>query len=462
MTALTTFDREIERLDEIYPFGLRGRVDRVVGLAVAASGFPAPLGAQCRIVPRGVVGPVDVEVVGFQGGQTLLMPYAELRGVRRGDPVVLQATSQQVAVGEALLGRVLNGRGEIVDAGEPLELTERVPLDRGAPDPLRRPRIDEPLSTGIRAIDSLLTVGKGQRVGIFSGTGVGKSVLLGMMARHTKADVNVVALVGERGREVRDFIEKDLGPEGLSRTVLVVSTSNEPALTRVKAAMVASAVAEFFRDRGADVLLMMDSVTRVATAQREIGLATGEPPTTRGYCPSVFALLPRLLERSGRAPTGSITGFYAVLVEADDPTEPIGDAVRGILDGHIWLSRDLASRSHYPAISIHESISRLMVDLVDEEHLRQARGMVRLWSDYESAYDLISIGAYVRGSDPEIDQAIDLRPRIAEHLTQQIDEKTDFEEGRRGLAQLAESWAKLQEAQSKAASRSVDGQGVAP
>ena len=327
------------------PTALCGTVVQTSGMTISAAGFPAPVGAMAEI-QRDLGPAVAAEVIGFRDEHTLLYPLAEVQGVRRGNRVRLTRTSRWLRVGDALLGRVIDASGGPVDRKPQPALPDRATFDRRPPPPCERPRIDEPLATGVRAIDGMLTCGKGQRVGIFSGSGVGKSVLMGMMARYTAADVIVIALIGERGREVNEFIERDLGPEGLAKSVVVVATSNEPALLRVQAASTATAIAEHFRDQGKNVLLLMDSLTRFALAQREVGLAAGEPPTTRGYPPSVFALLPRLVERAGRSPQGSITAFYTVLVEADDPNEPISDAVRGLLDGHTWLSRGLASRGH--------------------------------------------------------------------------------------------------------------------
>ncbi|HOM15816.1 MAG TPA: FliI/YscN family ATPase, partial [Thermoguttaceae bacterium] len=363
--------QENELLEQILPTALYGSVVRTVGMTAAAADFPAPVGALAEI-HRETGPPLLAEVIGFRDQLTLLYPLSRLSGVRRGNQVRLVRTARWLRVGRELLGRVINAHGEAIDGKPQPMLTDRVPFDRKPPEPCSRPRIDAPLATGIRAIDAMLTCGRGQRLGIFSGAGVGKSILLGMMARFTAADVIVIGLIGERGREVKDFIERDLGPQGLAKSVVIVATSNEPAVVRVQAASTATAVAEYFRDQGADVLLLMDSITRFAMAQREIGLAAGEPPTTRGYTPSVFALLPRLVERTGRAPEGSITAFYSVLVEADDPTEPIADAMRGILDGHIWLSRSLASRGHYPAVDVLESLSRLMPEVVPPRHLKAA------------------------------------------------------------------------------------------
>jgi len=430
-----TLQAWIGRLAEVEPARIRGRVRQAVGLGIQAEGLAVPVGAVCEILPAGAP-PVRCEVVGFREEAALLMPLGELDGVRCGDAVVCRSRSPGIPVGRALLGRVVDAEGNPLDGGPPVLPERRVPLHARPPCPMERPRITEPLGTGVRAIDALHTCGKGQRVGLFSGSGVGKSTLLGMCARYTAADVSVVALVGERGREVRDFVEKDLGPEGLRRSVVVVETSERPALRRVRAAFAATAVAEYFRDEGADVLLLMDSLTRVAAAQREIGLSAGEPPATKGYPPSVFGLLPRLLERAGRSPKGSITGLYTVLVEADDVADPIADASRAILDGHLWLSRELAHRSHYPAVDPLESVSRLMIDVTPPEQRAAAARVKALWAAYRDAEDLINVGAYVRGSSPEIDAAIRARGPILKFLRQDVGERSTLEETRRGLLEL--------------------------
>jgi flagellum-specific ATP synthase len=410
------------------------RVRQVVGLVIEGSAMAVPVGALCRI--RTQAGPVDAEVVGFRSGSTLLMPFGRMEGVSPGDPIECVWCRQRVPVGEQLLGRIIGGRGEPLDGKGPIFAAETYPLYADAPDPLTRARITKAMPVGIRSIDALLTIGAGQRMGIFSGSGVGKSVLLGMIARNTAAEVNVVALVGERGREVREFLERDLGAEGLARSVVVVATSDRPALLRVRAAFLACAVAEYFRDRGRDVVLMMDSVTRVAFAQREIGLSVGEPPATKGYPPSVFAMLPKFLERSGTSDRGSITGLYAVLVEADDLDEPISDAVRGILDGHIVLARELANRGHYPAVDVLGSISRVMPDVIGPEHREAARRAVASMATYRGAEDLITIGAYVEGSNPEIDAARRIKPSLDRFLVQDMFERTGFEEASAGLIGL--------------------------
>jgi flagellum-specific ATP synthase len=426
----------LEQIETILPFALDGTVTRIVGLTVAVAGFPAPLGAICRI-HREQGSPVDGAVVGFQGEETLLLAYGDLAGIRRGNRVTLLQSVPAARVDERLMGRVLDGRGRFLDHLPELARPHRVPLHGKPMSPLGRPRIDGPLSTGVRVIDALLTCGKGQRLGIFSGSGVGKSTLLGQMAKASSADVNVIVLVGERGREVREFLERDLGPDGLARSVVVVATSDEPALVRLNAAFLGTAIAEYFRDMRRDVLLMMDSVTRFALAQREIGLAAGEPPATRGYPPSVFALLPKLLERSGRTALGSITGLYNVLVEADDANEPISDTVRGTLDGHIMLSRKLAHQAHWPAIDPLASISRSMNDVVSSEHRHAAESLKQLLAAYQQSEDLITIGAYQMGSSQLVDLAIKLREPIEAFLRQSSTDRVSFATAVDGLMRLA-------------------------
>jgi FliI/YscN family ATPase len=425
-----------QQVGTILPFALEGTVTRIVGLTVAAGGLPAPLGAICRI-HREQGSAVDAAVVGFQGEETLLLAYGDLAGVRRGNRVTLIQSVPAARAGDRLLGRVLDGRGRFIDNRPAPARPHRVPLHGTPTPPLGRPRIDAPLTTGVRVIDALLTCGKGQRLGIFSGSGVGKSTLLGQMAKASSADVNVIVLVGERGREVREFLERDLGPEGLARSVVVVATSDEPALVRLSAAFLGTALAEYFRDSRRDVLLMMDSVTRFALAQREIGLAAGEPPATRGYPPSVFALLPKLLERSGRTTLGSITGLYNVLVEADDANEPISDTVRGTLDGHIMLSRKLAHQAHWPAIDPLASISRSMNDIVTAEHRAAAESVKQLLAAYQQSEDLITIGAYQMGSNQLVDLAIKLREPIDAFLRQSSTERGTFAAAVDGLMRLA-------------------------
>lgn len=415
-----------EQIESIMPVRLLGSVVRTMGNTISVIGFPAPVGSVAHI-ERGSAEPLVAEVIGFRDNITMLYPYTDISGIRRGNRVTLAKTVPWLRVGENLLGRVINTEGKAIDGRPQPVLDDRIPYDSGAPDPCARPRIKSILSTGVRAIDGVFTCGRGQRIGIFAGSGVGKSVTLGMMARYTNADVIVIALIGERGREVNDFIERDLGEEGLKKSVVVVATSNEPALMRVRAPSTAMSIAEYFRDQGKDVLILMDSLTRLALAQREIGLAAGEPPTTRGYPPSVFAMLPKLVERAGRDRLGSITAFFTVLVEGDDMNDPIGDTVRGLLDGHIWLSRKLSTRGHYPAIDPIESISRLMPDICDPEHLKAARAMRKLLAVYLDNEDLISIGAYRQGSNAEIDHAIQMKPLIDRFLQQSVEEPASLE-----------------------------------
>jgi flagellar protein export ATPase FliI len=421
------FKKYLNRLEGLPVKDISGRIVNVVGLTIEAAGLQCEIGEVCEIRSQDER-PVLAEVIGFRNKHTLLMPLGQMEGIQPGSPVYPQGACFSAPVGDQLLGRVLNGIGEPIDDLGPLGLVDQIPTYNQVPHPLKRKKITQPLNTGIKAIDGLLTVGKGQRIGIFSGSGVGKSTLMGMIARSTATDVSVIALVGERGREVREFIERDLGEEGLQRSVLVVSTSNEPALVRLKAAWVATSIAEYFRNQGLDVTFLMDSVTRFAMAQREIGLAVGEPPASKGYTPSVFSLLPRLLERTGAGQYGTITGFYTVLVEGDDFNEPISDAVRSILDGHIMLSRDLAARNHYPAIDVLHSVSRVMPAIVSENHLNYAGRVRKLLATYEEARDLINIGAYVSGSDPEIDRAIAAMPAILDFLQQKTEDSVLFDE----------------------------------
>lgn len=418
--------RAYQVLNEYEPMRVLGRVTRVIGLTIESVGPAARLGELCYVHPRQGNPPIRAEVVGFKENQVLLMPLGEMEGIGPGCEVSATGSSFQVEVGAQLLGRVLDGLGQPMDGKGPVLANKYYTVANLPPNPLSRRRITRPLEVGVRAIDGLLTCGCGQRIGIFSGSGVGKSTLLGMIARNTSADVNVIALVGERGREVRDFLEKDLGEQGLMRSVVVVATSDQPPLVRMKGALVATAIAEYFRDQGRNVMLMMDSVTRFAAAQREIGLAIGEPPATRGYTPSVFAVLPKLLERSGMGARGSITGLYTVLVDGDDMNEPIADAVRSILDGHIVLSRDLAAQNHYPAIDVLASVSRLMIDIVDKEHQDAANRLREVLATYRNAKDLIDIGAYHAGSNPKIDDAIARIEAINAYLCQGVEEKSSF------------------------------------
>ncbi len=400
---------------------VNGRVEQVVGLVIESSGPMASVGEACWIIPvDSQTSPVLAEVVGFRQNRVLLMPLGEMRGLGPGSEVVRTGSPFQINVGPGLLGRVMNAMGDPIDGKGPImDVREQYPIHREPPPALERRRIQAPVVTGVRAIDALLTLGEGQRLGIFAGSGVGKSTLLGMVARDTGADVNVIALVGERGREVRDFLERDLGEKGLARSVVVVSTSDQPSLLRIQAALVATAVAEYYRDQGKKVMLMMDSVTRFAMALREVGLAIGEPPTTKGYTPSVFAQLPKLLERAGTTGhQGSITGLYTILVEADDMNEPVADSCRAILDGHVVLSRDLASQNHYPAIDVLNSVSRVMNDIVPSPHLEAAGKIRSMLSTYRSVEDLIAIGAYVKGSNPQVDLAVSRLGSIQSFLKQ--------------------------------------------
>jgi len=416
---------------------ISGTVARITGLLIEANGPATRLGGLCEIFPKEGDASIRAEVVGFRDHKILLMPFSSSQGVGPGDRIIAIQSVGTIAVGPQLLGRVINGFGEAIDGGRQPSCREEVLLVAPPLNPLLRNRIREPLDLGIRALNGLLTCGKGQRLGILAGSGVGKSVLLGMIARYTRAEINVIALIGERGREVREFIEKDLGPEGLQRSVVVVATSDQSPLLRIRAAYAATAIAEYFRDQGRDVNLMMDSVTRFAMAQREVGLAIGEPPTTKGYTPSVFALLPKLLERAGTcAGRGTITGLYTVLVEGDDMNEPIADATRAILDGHIVLSRQLAAQDHYPAIDVLNSKSRVMIDVVDPDHRKMANRFIATLATYRNAEDLINIGAYVAGSNPKIDEAIGKIDAIQAYLQQGIQEQVTLNESVAGLKRI--------------------------
>ncbi len=399
-----------------------GRVAKIVGLTIESIGPHVTVGEACLISSSDKSKRVLAEVVGFKDNRILLMPLDDMEGIGPGSHVESIGHQLQVSVSEKLLGRVLDGLGKPIDGLGPLYTDELYNIESEAPDPLTRNRIEDILPIGVKAIDGILTVGKGQRVGIFAGSGVGKSTLLGMIAKNTKADINVIALIGERGREVREFLERDLGPEGLKRSVVVVSTSDKPAMVRQKAAKTATAIAEYFRDRGRNVLLMMDSLTRFSMAQREIGLAIGEPPVSRGYTPSVFAVMPKLLERAGNSDVGSITALYTVLVDGDDMNEPITDTARGILDGHIVLSRKLANKNHYPAIDILQSVSRVMNEVVTKDHKSSANYLRSIVATYRDAEDLINIGAYSKGSNPDIDEAIKKIRDVNNFLTQDVDE----------------------------------------
>ncbi|MDR5586501.1 MULTISPECIES: flagellar protein export ATPase FliI [Clostridium] len=420
------FNNLIKKVDNTNSIYTEGVVNKVIGLTVEVKGIKGFVGELCIIYNEKNT-PVNCEVVGFKDGFVVLMPLDELIGISPGCRVVPMRKPLSVRCSDKLLGEIIDGLGKPLRGEELLE-GEDYPLENNPPDPLKRKRIKEIMPTGIRAIDGFLTCGDGQRIGIFAGSGVGKSTTLGMIAREAKADVNVIALIGERGREVLEFIEKDLGPEGMKKSVVVCATSDKPALIRLKGALTATAIAEYFRDKGKKVILMMDSVTRFAMAQREVGLAIGEPPATKGYTPSVFAKLPKLMERSGTSEDGSITAFYTVLVDGDDFNEPIADAVRGILDGHIVLSRSLAHKNHYPAIDILNSVSRLMNSIAPPQHIKAASIARDLLATYKESEDLINIGAYVKGSNKKIDLAISYHDKIEEFLRQTVNEKSNFDE----------------------------------
>ncbi len=456
---MSVLDKYTVLVDRIDPIKQIGRVKRAQGLILESNGPQASVAELCQVILNGQT--IWAEVVGLHGNTVQLMPFTEVSGVEVGAPVVATGDRLRVPVSDKLLGRVLDARGFPVDGNGDVGSAEFYPAVADPPEALERTRIDEQMVTGVRAIDGLVATGKGQRLGIFSGSGVGKSTLIGMIARNTAADVNVIALIGERGREVREFIENDLGEEGLARSVVVVSTSNTPPLARLRGAYVATAIAEYFRDRGKDVTLLFDSITRFARAQREIGLAVGETPANRGFPPSMFSLLPKLLERSGTSGRGSITGFYSILVEGDDMDEPVADTVRGILDGHLVLARRLAERYHYPAVDVLGSVSRL-ANKVTPKVVQQAGGYLRkLLAVYRDAEDLINVGAYTRGSNPEIDEAIELVPQINQFLRQDIDEKAPIEETRRWMLQLAgmaeEESSASEHSRSEAASSGVSG-----
>jgi flagellum-specific ATP synthase len=416
---------------------VNGRVSQVIGLVIESVGPNCSMGEVCIVKARSGQDVCFSEVVGFKNNRVLSMILGDATEVSPGSEIVATGHSLSVHVGNQLLGRVIDGMGRPIDGKGPLQTEEVRSIYHAPPNPLDRRRIDKPITTGIRSIDAILTCGKGQRIGIFAGSGVGKSVTLGMIARDTSADVNVIALVGERGREVGEFIDEQLGQEGLRRSVVVVATSDQAALIRIKAGYMATSIAEYFRDQGKDVMLMMDSVTRLAMAQREVGLAIGEPPTTKGYTPSVFAMLPKLLERAGYSKDGSITGMYTVLVEGDDMNEPVADAVRSILDGHIVLSRRMAAAGQYPAIDVLESISRVMPAITTKEHRQSAQKILDLLATYREAEDLINIGAYVKGSNPRIDKAMSKNELIRAFLKQSPDERTDFQQSIQWLMQLA-------------------------
>jgi flagellum-specific ATP synthase len=432
---LSTYRRNVKNVDSIKPIGV---IQKVIGLVIEAAGPTVSLGELARIHLSSSGKSLAAEAVGFRDNKVLFMPLGVADGIKMGDRIEALRTRPEVGVGPEMLGRVVDALGKPIDGKGPIRCEAFYPIHRDASNPMHRVTIHEPLATGVRSIDALLTCGKGQRIGIFSGSGIGKSTLLGMVARYTSADVNVLSLVGERGREVKEFIERDLGEEGLKRSVVVVSTSDMPPLLRIKAAFTANAVAEFFSDRGKDVLLMMDSVTRFAMAQREVGLSIGEPPSSKGYTPSVFTLMPQLYERAGCFQgKGTITGFYTILVEGDDLSDPIADHSRATLDGHIVLSRELAARNHYPAIDILQSISRLMKDVSNKEHIKASTFFRELLSTYVKAEDMVNIGAYKRGANPKIDAALDKIDSFYEFLRQGIEERCGYQDALNWLQRIA-------------------------
>ena len=428
MPEMLNFSRYRNRLRQIRLVPISGKVTETVGLLVKAQGLKLPVGEACLIQNKR--GQVPAEVIGFQSDQqAMLRVLGEMAGLAPGDEVLATGRVPSMPVGQGLLGRVVDSMGRPIDNKGPVSYQDEYPLYQSPPSPLERGSITDTVSTGVRAIDALLTLGKGQRIGVFGGSGVGKTILMGMIARNTTADVNVIALIGERGREVQYFTNQVLGEEGLKQTVVVAATSDQPALMRIRGAFAAAATAEYFRDQGKDVLFMMDSVTRLAMAQREVGMTIGEPPTTRGYTPSVFSMLPKLMERSGTSSgKGSITGVYSVLVEGDDMMEPVADATRSILDGHIILSRELASQGHYPSIDILESVSRLMVDIVPSVHLEAADRLRQLLATYRTNQTLINIGLYRKGSDPQIDMAVNYRESINNFLRQEIEDERSYDQ----------------------------------
>jgi len=420
-------------LKDIYPYRVYGKVNQVVGLVIEGKGPISSVGDAAIIHPVDGTPPINAEVVGFKEGKTLLMPLGDLRGIGVGSKILSKRQTVNAAVGQSLLGRVIDGLGNPMDDKGPINCTDVVPVYRDTVNPMKKKRITDPLDLGIRSINGLLTCGKGQRIGIFAGSGVGKSVLLGMIARHTEADINIIGLIGERGREVREFIEKDLG-DGLERSVIIVATSDQPPLIRVRGAFLTVAIAEYFRDMGNNVLLMMDSLTRFSMAQREVGLAIGEPPTSKGYTPSVFSLLAKLLERTGNGEgDGTMTAIYTVLVEGDDLDDPIADSVRSILDGHVVLSRKLTDMNHYPPVDVLKSISRTMKDIVPAEQTDYAGRLTQILSEYERAEDLISIGAYTPGSNEKLDYSISMMDKVRTFLVQGINEKATLEDSRNSM-----------------------------
>lgn len=431
MTALAPY---IKQLDTLEPRRVQGTVDSVRGLMVRALDLPAPIDSSVDI--HGSHGIVPGQIVGFDGDRAMVMVLGSLQGIARGHRVVAQAASQRIVCSPLLIGRVINALGQPIDGKGPIALPEYRRVNVRAIDCMRRIPIDMPLATGIRCVDGLITCGMGQRMGIFAGPGVGKSTLMSMIAKNTSADISIIALIGERGREVQDFIQHALGEEGLKRSIVIVSTADDSPLLRVRAARVASTVSEYFRDMGKNVLLLVDSLTRMAQAQRQIGLSVGEPPATKGYTPSVFALLPEILERAGRTDTGSITGFYTVLVEGDDFNEPIADAVKGITDGHLWLDRALANRGHFPAVHLLQSISRVRPEVTDREHQQMTRRVCQLMATYADIEDLVNIGAYAWGANPLNDLAVRTQQKILEYLQQRTDAPTTFAQAKVQLIEL--------------------------
>lgn len=432
-----SLEKYIRHVKAVQPIRIEGEVTKVVGTVIEGDGPAVPVGGMCRVLPAPDAEPIMAESVGFRDGRLLLMPLGRWEGLKPGSTILADRYEAEIGVGKGMLGRILDALGNPLDCGPPPSTDCSMPLYGQPLNPMERSRIKEPLDVGIRAINTLTTIAKGQRVAIMSGSGVGKSVLLGMMARHTKASVNVIALIGERGREVKEFVERDLGSEGLKRSVVIAATSDTSPLIRIRGAYAAAAVAEYFRDQGKDVLLMMDSITRFAMAAREIGLAAGEPPTSKAYPPSTFAHLPKLLERAGtRDHVGSITGVYTVLVEGDDMNEPIADAVRSIVDGHIVLSRQLASQGHYPAIDILSSVSRLMSEVIDEEHLNTAYHLRRILADYGKIEDLVNLGAYQKGHNKRTDLALKLIDDVNAFLQQRAETSSAMEESLEAMKKL--------------------------
>ena len=431
-----TYYKNFLRISDLYT--QMGKIDKIIGMTIEATGITCSMGDVCQIIIDKSGKRVTAEVVGFKENRVLLMPYSDTEGIRQGGRVLNTGEKLMLKVSDQLIGRTVNALGQPIDGGPPIEGGEACLIGGTPSNPMQRPQIDTPIEMGIRAIDGCLTIGKGQRMGIFAGSGVGKSTLMGMLARNVKADVNVIALVGERGREVVEFLNRDLGPEGQKRSVIVVATSDQPAMQRSKCALSATAIAEYFCSQGKDVLLMMDSLTRFCMAQREIGLSVGEPPVARGYTPSIYAALPKLLERAGNFEKGSITGIYTVLVEGDDTNEPIADTVRGIIDGHIILSRKIAAKNHYPAIDLLNSVSRLMNDIAEKVQIQAASTLRNMMAVYENNQDLISIGAYKHGSNRELDEALAHIDSINDFLQQSVDEKVPFSATVKALCKAVE------------------------